>query len=629
MQSNNSKKTFRPETEEKGRKRNSQKKQAAAAGVAMTAIAVILLGAGIGYSVQRAGKTESISLEEMQNSVSSALKGEMESAATSLEQLNQNIADNQKKLDEVNAQLAQREESLLQVETIQHRLEENASGMTGKVTDLEKTTHTKVNEIRTDMEYYMQLLTALYEADQEAYALTQLTDSECRSILAETIARVNLVWWEDETEKTEDEGFPGLSPSAVLDRFVKWGWLSKDFDEKLNCYIIGFPEYSRLYVELFDRLEKEDDSMERESILSVYSALYTYDSDPEKNNSILKSALRTSKSLGQMLSNMQDSMRLWFDELSKRKDFIGIQEVLVNEINNRESVKYAILTTTDSFYRYKEAVKELIAKILEENENRREGLTVQKRMLMAAQGSDSSAPEPSESAGGSYAASMQAKALASGASAPALLRLERGIQFCEEAAQLVLLVEREFDLIEKKYNRLIELKTVFARRALARIHYLLQEGAGVEDSTLELIGLLNHSDKKEALLEELRDSMYVTAPFSIVGDASLYNRRPRLENQFVPLALQEEASSEIADFVPKPLYTGRQLEEFRRRHTKNGVFQVLEDTVQSAEDLEKLLFIWQEATQSRQEEDRILLQEEIHQKDGFSYTGFSIDETEN
>lgn len=152
MQSNNSKKTFRPETEEKGRKRNSQKKQAAAAGVAMTAIAVILLGAGIGYSVQRAGKTESISLEEMQNSVSSALKGEMESAATSLEQLNQNIADNQKKLDEVNAQLAQREESLLQVETIQHRLEENASGMTGKVTDLEKTTHTKVNEIRTDME---------------------------------------------------------------------------------------------------------------------------------------------------------------------------------------------------------------------------------------------------------------------------------------------------------------------------------------------------------------------------------------------------------------------------------------------------------------------------------------------
>ena len=261
---------------------------------------------------------------------------------------------------------------------------------------------------------------------------------------------------------------------------------------------------------------------------------------------------------------------------------------------------------------YKEAVKELIAKILEENENRREKLMAQKRMLAAQTGGADALQET-----------------AADGSTPALLKLERGLQFCEEAAQLVLSVEREFDLIEKKYNRLIELKTVFARRALARIHYLLQEGAGAEDSTLELIGLLNNSGKKNALLEDFRDSLYVTAPFSIVGDDSLYNRRQRQENEFVPLALQEEASSEIADFVPKPLYTGKQLQEFRRQHTKDGIFQVSADTVQSAEDLEKLLFIWQEATQSRQEEDRILLQEEIHQEDGFSYTGFSIDETEN
>lgn len=132
-----------------------------------------------------------------------------------------------------------------------------------------------------NMDYYMQLLTALYQAMQEAYALTQLTDSECRSILAETIARVNMVWWDDETEKRRTKAFRAFA-LRCLDRLVKWGWLSSDFDEKLNCYIIGFPEYSRLYAELFDRLGKEDDSMERESILSVYSALYTYDADSEK-----------------------------------------------------------------------------------------------------------------------------------------------------------------------------------------------------------------------------------------------------------------------------------------------------------------------------------------------------------
>ena len=39
-----------------------------------------------------------------------------------------------------------------------------------------------------NMDYYMQLLTDLYRTSREAYALSQLTDAECKSILAETIA---------------------------------------------------------------------------------------------------------------------------------------------------------------------------------------------------------------------------------------------------------------------------------------------------------------------------------------------------------------------------------------------------------------------------------------------------------
>lgn len=54
--------------------------------------------------------------------------------------------------------------------------------------------------------------------------------------------------------------------------------------------------------------------------------------------------------------------------LSRQKDFRGIQDVLVKEINNSDSRKYAILTTTDSFYRYKEAVKELLDRNLQEND---------------------------------------------------------------------------------------------------------------------------------------------------------------------------------------------------------------------------------------------------------------------
>ena len=75
-------------------------------------------------------------------------------------------------------------------------------------------------------------------------------------------------------------------------------------------------------------------------------------------------------------------MRSYFEELSQKKNFIGVQKVLVEEINNSDSKKYAILTTTDSFYRYKEAVKELVSQILRENDQKREQLVKERTGLV-------------------------------------------------------------------------------------------------------------------------------------------------------------------------------------------------------------------------------------------------------
>lgn len=182
---------------------------------------------------------------------------------------------------------------------------------------------------------YMQFLVAIYEENNEVYTALGLTIEECRVIIADTIAKARIIW-EDEEIEEEDETdtlFPEDSPSGILNTLIRWGWLKSDFDEKLNTYIISFPEYSQLFTELFQKLQTEDDSRERESILSIYSALFTYHSDTEKNNDILKNALQTSRRLGQLLSNMQDGMRSYFEELSQKKNFIGIQKVLVEEIN--------------------------------------------------------------------------------------------------------------------------------------------------------------------------------------------------------------------------------------------------------------------------------------------------------
>ena len=230
-------------------------------------------------------------------------------------------------------------------------------------------------------------------------------------------------------------------------------------------------------MELFEKLFSEEGNRERESVLAVYSHLYTYSSDMEKNNDILKSAWNTSRTLVQMLANMQEGIRGYFDELSKQKSFLGIQEVLVKEINNSDSRKYAILTTTDSFYRYKEAVKELIEKNLGEKDS------------------------------------------------PQYARNERAIELCEEAMDIIYRIEREFDTIERRYNKLIEQKTIFANRAAARIRYLLMEGVAEEDGTVAFVNLLNQSSKREEILAKLAAGMGMTERYREVTDKSMYRQK--------------------------------------------------------------------------------------------------------
>lgn len=426
-------------------------------------------------------------------------------------------------------------------------------------------------------EHYIQILLALYDANQKGYTAIGLTVDEASAIIREMFATTgDMEWYQDEEEETDTmdgqyllvpqaQGGVFELPSAILRKLIRWGWIKCDFDEKYNTDILSFPEYSQLYVELFQKLEEDDTSQERDSILSVYSALYTYHTDPEKNTDFLKNALRMSKNLSQMMSNMQDGMRTYFDELSQRTDFIGIQEVLIEEIHNSDSRKYAILTTTDSFYRYKEAIKELISKILMEAE--------------------------------------------------------------ESAAEYAYQIEREFDVIERKYKKLIEQKSVFARRALARIHYIFQEGNHRQDQLMELIGLLAKQDKNEEVLEKLRDEITFSSRFYVLQDNSFYRMRERDETEFAPLPVtdtEEQNGSTITEFVPQPLYTSAQLDTFRKKHTKDGIFSVSEDAIHSAEDLEKLFFIWQQATEHADTEVAIRLGQEKISPEGFGYTELTL-----
>lgn len=443
--------------------------------------------------------------------------------------------------------------------------------------------------------YYQKFLLAIYGETSKSYSLLGLTEEECKNIMNENIADMVLEWSEEQVDEEGEFLTRANMASVCLKNLENWGWLRQDYDETLNRYVVSFPEYSRLYVELFEKLFSEEGNRERESVLAVYSHLYTYSSDQEKNNDILKSAWNTSRTLVQMLANMQEGMRGYFDELSKQKSFIGIQEVLVKELNNSDSKKYAILTTTDSFYRYKEAVKELIEKNLWENEIRNQSFVEKRKQLEK--------------------------------DSPQYVRNERAIELCEEAMDIIYGIEREFDTIERRYNKLIEQKTIFANRAAARIRYLFMEGSPEEDGTVQFVNLLNQSDKQEEILGKLAESMRLTERYQEVTDRSMYQFKNTEKEKFDPIIIKKEnlSNEEMEEFILKPLYTQKEIRDFRKKNEKDGEFRVTENTVQSIEDLEKLFFVWQDATERAESDTIVEIEKEIQTKD-FRFSKLRIKE---
>ena len=118
----------------------------------------------------------------------------------------------------------------------------------------------------------MMFLVSIYDENNEVYTALGLTIEDGQAIIAEVINRMQIEWMEDSEETTADSmtentvlGASG-TPSAILNTLIRWGWIKSDYDEQLNTYILSFPEYSQLYVELFMKLQSEDDSRERESI---------------------------------------------------------------------------------------------------------------------------------------------------------------------------------------------------------------------------------------------------------------------------------------------------------------------------------------------------------------------------
>lgn len=110
----------------------------------------------------------------------------------------------------------------------------------------------------------------------------------------------------------------------------------------------------------------------------------------------------------------------------------------------------------------------------------------------------------------------------------------------------------------------------------------------------------------------MRDRIRVGTQFKNITDRSFYNRKNAEDAGFHPIAMEKHnEETQMTDFVPKPLYTKKQLQEFRQKNIVDGRFVTDEQTIQSVEDLEKLLFLWQEETDDTKQEETVHIDGEL------------------
>ncbi len=445
-------------------------------------------------------------------------------------------------------------------------------------------------------EYYIRFLLALFHETAGLYSALSLTEGQARAVIEEQMEGEGMVFLEEPEEEGENLTFIP-TPARFLGNLLSWGWMVREFDERTNEYFYGFPGYSLIWLELFEKLEEPEEDVSHESMRSVYSCLSTYLRDGDQDLEILKDGLKAARRLLQLLSNMQSGLAAYYDRLSAQKEVKGIQKVLVEEMNDRDSRKYAILTSADSFYRYKEAVKERIQEIFEEHEKRRE-------KLEGENGPETGLREENEET----------------------LRLrERRIARTREGDGLAGRILKEFERIEVKYNQLIEQKGVFAARANARIQYLMREGRDGEDDLLRLLALLRSGEHRQEILADLGAAMNLTAPERLMTGDSFYSPREE-RREFAPSPKQEESGPEnLEDFVVKPEYSQKEIEEFIRQNTRDGRFQVTEHTVNQVEDLEKLLLVWRDGALGEDGMEITGLGETPIRRLGYKYTTFTME----
>ena len=166
----------KPQGNRSGKKRTRKDVAGRAAALGL-GLALCIGMALTGESRSRAQESERQALETQ---IRERLRNDMAEAAGYLRKLDESIAQNQEKLEEVNGQLEGRQDALLKVETTQKKLTENAADVSVRVSEMEKQTVTQILDLQENMQSVRNEI--LRAVDEMAAALRAMEAGERDSL---------------------------------------------------------------------------------------------------------------------------------------------------------------------------------------------------------------------------------------------------------------------------------------------------------------------------------------------------------------------------------------------------------------------------------------------------------------
>lgn len=405
---------------------------------------------------------------------------------------------------------------------------------------------------------YIEALMKINEEYQ--YNNYYLSREVCIQVLGNYFSERSLIAMREEQETEADV----LEPAAtrVLNWLVRTKWLKRLEDYSTGVTNIVIPDYSAVFIDAFERLFGEEEDTEI-YIQNIYAILFSYKTDPRKNERLLNTALVNTKRLNKALQDMLHNMDKFFSSLLE-KNVYGelLKEHLEGYVEEIVRKKYHILKTTDNFYIYKTSIKGWLQEIREKQMEEFEA-------------------EQEESISEENAAQRQ-----------------REEKHREEILELVNQIDRGFDDIEHRIANMDREHMRYVRATVTRLNYLLSEE---EDMRGLIVQILNEiALNPESGIKEAAKRMNFSH-VEVLSGKSLYKRKKGRRSFMENLEPDEEVQELSREDVLKMnrmnnRYSKKQIEQFIEEHMKEGEAVVGEGFVKSDEEFEKLILAYDYAS---------------------------------